>query len=115
MRKKDALIDKILFLEIILFFILIFLGYKALEKNKPIKKEFNFLKSQIENIKKENKEIEEKIEYLSSDYNLEKEIKKNLGLGYEGENFLIFPESKINQDKNKENNFFKKLIEKIIK
>jgi len=113
MKLKKDFLDKFLLLQIFLLFILIFISYKAIEKNKPVRKELSILKNQVENIKKENKEFENKIEYFNLEANLEKEIKKSLNLGYNGERFIVFPE--IKEEKEKKKSFLEDLIIKFIK
>jgi len=72
------------------------LGYLIVKEkieNKPIKKEFEVYKNYINKLEKENKELKEKLEYLSDPENLKKELKEKFNLVEPGEKVIILPEN----------------------
>ncbi len=116
MQRKSFIEKKtILFLNIAVFLILVFSFIKSLEETKPVKKELKKVLNQLNFLKNENSALQEKIDYLKSKYNLEKEIKKILGLGYEGERYIIVNEETIQLPQEKSfKEKFKDLIKKIL-
>ena len=104
-------------IEILILIIVSFYFINSWQEIKPLKKEYQKLKVQLESLNKENQLLQQKINYLSLESNLEKEIKKRLGLGYQNEKFMIFNEPINEVQEYLPNNFFisvKKLIKKIL-
>ncbi len=85
--------NKIIF--IILLIILIATGlnlYKSRLKKSQINQEIIGLQGEIQNLEKQNLELNELIEYFNSDAYIEERARINLGLKKEGEKVVILPE-----------------------
>lgn len=92
---------------------------KELERKEQAREELASLKSAIEELEKENREILAKKEYLTSAENIEREARRRLNLKKQDENVAIIvpetkkgqesPESQENQNPETDVNFFRKL------
>jgi cell division protein FtsB len=90
---SERLIRFLIFIQIVVIFYLGFLVIKEKIKNKPFKEEFKIYKNYIEKLEKENKDLREKLEYLSDPENIKKEMKEKFNLVEPGEKVIILPEN----------------------
>lgn len=81
------------FLELIIALYLGYLIYKEIKINKPLKDEYKIYKSYLERRLKENKELKERLNYLSDPENFKKELKDKFNLVERGEKVIILPEN----------------------
>jgi len=80
------------FLVVILALLLVYLGYQLFEvyqKNKQINEEMNVLEKTIVELEGKILDLNSTIEYLESDFFVEKEGRTKLGLQKEGEQVVI--------------------------
>ncbi|OGY46449.1 MAG: hypothetical protein A2744_03285 [Candidatus Buchananbacteria bacterium RIFCSPHIGHO2_01_FULL_44_11] len=86
---------------IILSFILINLA-QTWNRGKQIKSEIITLEEQAQNLKKDNLELTELINYLNSVAYIEEKARTDLGLKKEGEKILIIPKTETEKNLNQE-------------
>ncbi len=93
MKMSNKLIIFLIFLQITIIFYLGYFIVKEKIKNKPLKEEFRVYKNYIEKLEKENRELKEKLKYLSDPENFKKEMKEKFNLVEPDEKVIILPEN----------------------
>ncbi len=93
--KKNSL-SKFLFssailacLGLIVIFIISIPLVKSLNQKNQVKEEISVIQQEIDNLKSENQDLENLIEYLNSDQFLEEQARLNFGLKRQGENVVV--------------------------
>ena len=81
----------LIFLFLLMFVSLIRNILRVVESNKRIEK----AQDQVERLKKENEELEEKLAVTKSEGYIEKQLRDKLGLAKEGEIVIVLPDEKI--------------------
>ena len=81
----------LIFLFLLMFVSLIRNILRVVESNKRIEK----AQDQVERLKKENEELEEKLAVTRSEGYIEKQLRDKLGLAKEGEIVIVLPDEKI--------------------
>lgn len=81
----------LIFIFLLMFVSLIRNILRVVESNKRIEKAQN----QVEKLKKENEELEEKLAVTKSEEYIEKQLRDKLGLAKEGEIVIVLPDEKI--------------------
>ncbi|MFN3967034.1 MAG: hypothetical protein ACK4JE_05000 [Endomicrobiia bacterium] len=83
----------LIILEILIIICFGFLIKKEIDRNRPLKLEFNIYKSYLERRSKENKELLKRVEYLRDPENFKKELKEKFNIVEPGERVIILPEN----------------------
>lgn len=81
----------LIFIFLLMFVSLIRNILRVVESNKRIEK----AQDQVERLKKENEELEEKLAVTKSEGYIEKQLRDKLGLAKEGEIVIVLPDEKI--------------------
>jgi cell division protein FtsB len=81
----------LIFIFLLMFISLIRNILRVVESNKRIEK----AQDQVEKLKKENEELEEKLAVTKSEGFIEKQLRDKLGLAKEGEIVIVLPDEKI--------------------
>jgi cell division protein FtsB len=81
----------LIFIFLLMFASLIRNILRVVESNKRIEK----AQDQVEKLKKENEELEEKLAVTKSEGYIEKQLRDKLGLAKEGEIVIVLPDEKI--------------------
>lgn len=124
MKKKNLLLN-LLFSNFFLLFILILTAFltwslfKQYNENSVVESDIELKKQEIRDLEKSNQELNELIEYFSSDLFIEKEARDKLGLRKDGEKVVVIPKETdhyndqsndlLNQQLIKEDKFLPKL------
>ncbi|WP_456466138.1 FtsB family cell division protein [Persephonella sp.] len=114
--KRYIGVDSVLLLFSLLFFLyfvyFVFLGERNIFRLIQKENYRSYLKSQITQLKDENRDLEEKKNYLKSDrFFIEKKAREDLGLVKEGEEIYIIVDGEKRKNK-KEERWIDKVIQK---
>ncbi|WP_457636266.1 FtsB family cell division protein [Persephonella sp.] len=114
--KRYIGVDSVLLLFSLLFFLyfvyFVFLGERNIFRLIQKENYRSYLKSQITQLKDENRDLEEKKNYLKSDrFFIEKKAREDLGLVKEGEEIYVIVDGKERKNK-KEERWIDKVIQK---
>jgi cell division protein FtsB len=89
----EKIYKPLIFFQLILIIYLGWLIIKEKKENLPLKKNYANYQNMVQSLEAENKQLKEKLEYLSHPENFKKELKEKFNLTEPGEKMIILPEN----------------------